>query len=317
MKRRTILQLGAVLAGPLHAQQDANAHPIRIVVGYSPGGPLDSIARALAPRLAEDLNRPVLVDNRAGASGVIASDLVARAAPDGTTLVLNGITHAILPALGKPLPYDTLKDFTPVAIVGWAPLILVVNPAVPAHTLAELVTLSHKTKIAYGSAGAGTSLHIAVEIFKRASGADLLHVPYKGSTGAIADAIAGNIQMVMDVSATALPQVRSGKLRALAVTGSRRLPELPDVPTIAEAGFPGADVSTWWGILGPAHMPRPVLERLNASLMKALQAPDVRARFAALGGEAAGSSPEEFERVLRNDLARFDTIVREARIKAD
>ncbi|MGE4243460.1 tripartite tricarboxylate transporter substrate binding protein [Ramlibacter sp.] len=322
MKRRTTLQMAAAaavasLAPTLHAQADFPSKPVRILVGYPPGGPLDSIARALAPRMSEELKQPVLVENRAGASGVIATDAVARSTPDGYTLVLNGITHAILPSLNPNLPYDTARDFTPIAIVGWGPLILAVNPAVQANSVRDLVALSKRSKIAYGSPGNGTSTHVAVEMFKRASGADLLHVPYKGSAAVITDVIGGSIQMVMDVSATALPQVRSGKLRALAVTGSKRHPELPDVPTISEAGYAGADVSTWWGILGPPRMPRAVVDRLNASMMKALQAPEVRTRFATLGGDPSGSTPEEFDRVLRQDLSRFATVVKEAGIKVD
>ena len=318
-RRRAALRFAAAgavaaLARPVFAQ---DTRPVRIVVGYAPGGPLDSVARALAPRLSDELKVPVIVENRVGASGIIAGEVVARSAPDGTTLILQGITHALQPALGVKLPYDPVNDFTPVAIVGWAPLILAVHPGLPVRTVADLVALSRRSKVAYGSSGSGTSPHLAMEIFKRASGADLLHVAYKGSAPAITDAIAGNVQCVLDVSATALPQVRAGKLRALAITGSHRHPDLPDVPTIREAGFPAADVSTWWGILGPARMPRPMVDTLNAGLMKALQAPDVKQRFAALGGDPTGAPPEEFARVLRDDIARFTAVIKEAGIKPE
>jgi tripartite-type tricarboxylate transporter receptor subunit TctC len=322
MKRRTALRFTAASAATLlgassWAEDAFPSRPIRILIGYAPGGPLDSVARTLAPHMSEALKQPVIIENRPGASGIIATDAVARAAPDGYTLVLNGITHALLPALGTPLPFDTLRDFTPIAIVGWAPLLLAVHPSVPVHSVAELVALSKKSKIAYGSAGNGTSTHIAVELFKRASGADLLHVPYKGSAPAIADAIAGNVQVVMDVVATALPQVRAGRLRPLAVSGRKRQPDLPDVPTITEAGYAAADMSTWWGVLGPARMPKPVVDALNKSMLDALQASDVRKRFAVLGGDPTGSSPEEFARIVRADVARFDTLVKEAHIQVN
>ena len=315
------LALLALAVAPLcaHAQATFPAKTVRILIGFAPGGPLDTIARAIAPKLAEDLKQPVVVENRAGASGVIATEMLARSAPDGYTLILNGITHAILPALNPKLPFDTLKDFTAVSIVGYGPLLLAVHPSVPATTLDQLLALvrAQPGKFSYASAGNGTSPHIAVEMLKRAAKVYIVHLPYRGSAPAIADVIAGHVPIVIDVGPSALPHIKSGRVRAIAVSGQKRLADLPDVPTLAEAGFPDANLATWWGMFGPAHMPKAVVERLSLGFQRALQDPEVRARFATLGGDPVWTSPERFDQILRTDIARFATVVKEAGIKAD
>ena len=315
------LALLALAVAPLcaNAQGPFPTKTVRILIGFAPGGPLDTIARAIAPKLAEDLKQPVVVENRAGASGVIATEMLARSAPDGYTLILNGITHAILPALNPKLPFDTLKDFTAVSIVGYGPLLLAVHPSVPATSLDQLLALvrAQPGKFSYASAGSGTSPHIAVEMLKRAAKVFIVHLPYRGSAPAIADVIAGHVPIVIDVGPSALPHIKAGRVRAIVVSGQKRLADLPDVPTLAEAGFPEANLATWWGMFGPAQMPKAVVERLSLGFQRALQDPEVRARFATLGGDPVWTSPERFDQILRTDIARFATVVKEAGIKAD
>lgn len=310
----------ALLGGiALAHAQSFPAKPVRILVGYPAGGPLDSVTRAISPGISDALGQPIIVENKPGASGVIACEVVANSPADGYTLILQGITHALLPALRRDLPYQTARDFTAVGLVGQGPLLLVVPASLPAMSLAEFVSLARSRPggMSYGSAGSGTSTHVAVELLKRAAAVDIVHVPYKGSSAAIADLMAGRVQLMMDVASSALPHVKSGQLRALAVTGSRRLAVLPDVPTIVEAGYQEADMMIWWGVFGPANLPAAVVHTLNAAIGRAVASPEFTARFAALGGEATATSPEQFDLIVRNDLARFATLVREAGIRLD
>jgi tripartite-type tricarboxylate transporter receptor subunit TctC len=320
-RRAALVALGALAAGAGFASraQAGAARPVRLLVGYPPGGPNDIVARMLAPGLAEALERNVVVENRPGASGAVACEIVARAPADGTTLILQGVTHALLPALRGDLPYDTSRDFTAVAQVGRAGLIVVVPASLPASTLPALVALARETPggLSYASAGNATSTHVAAEMLRRAAGIAMTHVPYKGSAAGVADLVAGRVQLMMDVAPTALPLVKGGQLRALAVTGPRRMAELPDVPTIAEAGYPGADVATWWGLFAPAGLPAATLAALASAAARATAAPAYASRLAALGGEAVAAGPAAFDALVRADMARFAIVVREAGIRAD
>ena len=322
---KTLLALGAALVAALPlpvAAQAAAAYPsqpIRMIVAFPPGAANDFLARTIGQKLTEEWKQSVVVENRPGASGIIGGDLVAKAAPDGYTLLLTSVTNVILPSLNSTMPFDPIRDFTPVALVALGPLLFVANPSVPANTVGEFIALAKAQpgKLSYGTAGSGTSVHIAVEMFKKQAGVDIVHVPYKGSSPAMMDLIAGQTQMMMDVLPSALPQVRAGKLKVIAVTGSKRLAELPDVPTVSESGLPGFDVAAWWGVVGPKGMPPAIVEKLNATINRIVAQPDMRAAFAGRGLETVTTTPAEFERVMRADEARFGAVVREVGIKAE
>jgi len=292
--------------------------PVRIVVPYPPGGPNDLVARAIARSMSERWGKPVVVENRpGGAAGVVGTEFVARSEPDGHTLVLNGITHAIAPGLYPRLPYDTARDFTAVSLVGWAPLMLVVHPSIPVTSVADLIAYAKARpgQLAYASTGNGTSIHLAAEMFKRRAGLDILHVPYRGSSQAITGLIANDVQLMIEAVPSAWPHAREGRLRALAVTSPERWPALPDLPTIAESGLPGFDAGIWWGVLGPARIPVPVLSVLNEGVTAALQDAEVRQSFGRLGIQPIGTTPEIFERRIRDDMDRFAMLIREAAIR--
>ncbi|MDB5376098.1 MAG: hypothetical protein JWR00_544 [Rubritepida sp.] len=292
--------------------------PVRIVVPYPPGGPNDLVARALTRSMSERWGKPVVVENRpGGAAGVVGTEIVARSEPDGHTLVLNGITHAIAPGLYSRLPYDTAKDFTAISLAGWAPLMMVVHPSIPAASVAELIAYA-KTRpgqLSYASTGNGTSIHLAAEMFKRMAGVDILHVPYRGSSQAITALVANEVQMMIEAVPSALPHVREGRLRALAVTSLERWPALPDLPTIAESGLPGFDAGIWWGVLGPARIPAPIVAELNTAVNAALQDPDARRTLGLLGIQPVGTTPDAFEARIREDMDRYAALIRDTGIR--
>jgi tripartite-type tricarboxylate transporter receptor subunit TctC len=311
----------ALLLAPAAWAQAWPSRPVSIVVPYPPGGPVDVSARLLAPKLQEALGQPFVVENRPGAGGNIGAAHVAKGAPDGHMLLMGAIaTHAINPALYRSMPYDALRDFRHVALVVQVPNVLVVNNDVPARTVAELVALLKKSpgKFDFGSGSTGSTGHLAGELFKQMTGTYMVHIPYKGAAPAVADLLAGRVHLMFDNLASALPNIRSGKLRAIAVTTRQRTKSLPDLPTLHESGMEGFDLTTWWGIMAPAQTPAPVVERLSGALAKALQAPDVRERLDAMGSEPSRvRSPREFTAFVERELATYAALVKRSGASVD
>lgn len=293
--------------------------PIKWIVPFPPGGAMDSMARTLGEKLSTSMKQPVIVENRPGAGGTIGSNLVAKAAPDGQTIMIVSIGQAVNPSIYPKLPYDSVKDFEPVSLVGIVPNILVAHPSVKANNVKELIALAKAQpgKITYASAGNGTTVHLAAELFNSMAGVDLMHVPYKGSAPAVTDLMGGQVDIMFDSLSSAKPYVEAGKLKALAVTTAKRAKAFPNVPTVAESGLPGYELSGWYAVFVPAKTPKPVVDRLHAELVKALKQDDVRARFALIGADPVGSSPQELAATLKTETARWEKIVRERNIKAD
>jgi tripartite-type tricarboxylate transporter receptor subunit TctC len=311
--------VSTLISAQAHSQ-DYPAKPIRIVVPFSPGGVADNSARVVADPLGARLGQQVLVENRPGASGNIGTQAVAQAAPDGYTLLLGfDGTMVINPHVFPKLPFDTLKDFAPVTKLGDATLILVAHPSVPARNLAEFIAhaRARPDPFAYGTSGTGGTPHLAGELLKLRTGIALEHVPYKGGGQAITDVVGGQIPLVFTAIATAQQYVRAGRLIALGVPGARRSAALPDVPTFVESGLPGFDVSSWTGIFAPASTPRPVIDKLQKELAAVLGTAFVRERYAVLGIEPVGNSPQEFGDQVRADLARWEKVVRAANVRLE
>jgi tripartite-type tricarboxylate transporter receptor subunit TctC len=325
MRGLSALLRGLVLAASVLAVQAVHAQaypsrPIRLVVPFPPGGSADILGRALGQKLGEGLGQSVVVENRPGAGTAIAAELVAKAAPDGYTLMLGTVSsHAINPALNPKLPFDPLRDFTPIAPVASIPFALLVHPSVPARTVPELIgyARSKPGKLDYSSAGSGTSNHLAGELFEAMTGTYMVHIPYRGSAPALQDLVAGRVSVMFDLVLTAAPHVRSGAVRGLAVTGAKRSAALPDLPTIAESGLPGYEVSAWFAVFGPAGLPRPVVDRLNAEIARALAEPDLRQRLASQGAETLAGSPDEFAAYLKAEIAKWDKVVRDAGVRPE
>ena len=298
--------------------------PLRWIVPFPPGGPTDSFSRPVAAKLAELIGQPVVVENVAGAGASIGTDRLAKSAPDGYTVALATTgTHAINPHLyGARLPYDALKDFTPLTLAVRFVNVLVIHPGVPVSNVADLVAYAKANpgKVSFGSAGNGSTNHLSGEVLKYVTGAPMQHVPYKGSAAALTDVIAGNLTYMFDILVTSLPQVRSGRVRALAVTSATRSPFAPDIPTMAESGIKGysdAGADLWFGIVAPAGLPRSITQMLNAKLIEALRAPEMRQRLSAQAFELWTSSPEEFSRVIRADHEKWGRIVKASGAKVD
>lgn len=307
-------------SGTTAAAGDYPVKPIRVLVGFAPGGSADIIARAVSQKLTDAFKQPVVVDNRSGASGIIAADLTAKANPDGYTLFeATMTTHGIGPNLYAKLPYDVVKDFEAVALMVRIPLVMFVNASVPAANLKEFVALTKANpgKYSYASAGAGTPPHLVAELLKLKTGAQLLHVPYKGTGAALPDVVAGQVHMMVDGPPPFIPHVKSGKLKALGAASEKRNPLLPDVPTFAEAGVAGMEAGLWYGIVAPRETPKVVVARLNAEINRALGQPDLRERFAAMSVEIVGGRPEAFARYINSELKRWGEVVRAANIKVE
>ena len=304
---------------PVAFSQGYPMKEIRVVVPYSPGGGSDATSRILAQRMSESLGRPLVIDNRAGANGIIGTEIVARALPDGYTLLFVSSPHAVNPSMYRKLPFDTLKDFAPISEVATAPSILVVHPSLPARTVREFIFLA-KTRpgqIDYASGGSGGSPHLATELFKSKAGINLNHVPYRGAGPALTDVLAGQVQVMFANSAPALPQLRAGRLRSLGISGMKRSPVAPEIPTIAESGVPGFETVTIFGLLAPANTPRPVINLLNAEVHKAMRAPDIGESMKALGEDVMLTTPEGFGSVVESEVKRWGELVRALNLRIE
>jgi tripartite-type tricarboxylate transporter receptor subunit TctC len=300
------------------AQGDYPNRPIRLIVTVPPGGAADFIARLVGAKLAESLGQPVLVENRGGAGGTIATDAVAKAAPDGYTLLQNSITtHGVGPHLYSKLPYDPVKDFAPVSGLAVLPLIMAVNADLPVSSIEELIGFSRSNALNFASSGNGGAPHMAAELFKSVTGAAITHVPYKGSGPAVADLVGGRVQIMFDAAPSLIQHVRSGKLRVLAAASPQRNRLLPDVPTFAELGHPKVAVSLWYGLLAPAGTPPGVIEKLNRAVIRALEATDVRERLQAQGAEPMPGTPESFAAFMQDERAKWAPVVKQAGVKLD
>ena len=320
-----VFALGICVAGlsvaPAALAQAYPTKPVRVVVPYPPGGVGDTTMRAIAQQLSESLGQPFVIDNKPGASQMIGADAVAKAAPDGYTLFLGSVTSlAINVSSQKKMPYDPVKDFAPVSMLYFSPMYLVVNPAVPAQSVKELVALAKAQpgKLSFASIGQGGSIHLAGEMFKSMAGVDITHIPYKGSAPAITDIIGGQVSLMFDAGVSALPQVRAGKLRALAITTAKRVDSTPELPTVAEAGgLPNYEATLWFGLVAPAATPRDIVNRLSQELAKILRQPALQARFANLGVEFSASSPEEFATYIRAETLKWGKVFRDAKVEQE
>jgi tripartite-type tricarboxylate transporter receptor subunit TctC len=315
-----VAMLLCVCAAAALAQTPYPSRPVQLVVPVPPGGAADFIARTVGAKLADALGQPVVINNQGGAGGTIATRAVAKAEPDGHTLLLNSITtHGIGPHLYASLPYDPMHDFAPVILLAKLPLVMTVNAELPARSVAEVVALAKARpgELAFASSGNGGAPHLAGELFKNATGTDLLHVPYRGSGPAVIDVVAGRVAMMFDAAPSLLPFIQSGKLRALAAASPERHRLLPDVPTFGELGFGGMDIALWYGVAAPAGTPPEIVRRLNAELAAILALPEIRESFAKQGAEPGGGTPQAFDAFMRQESARWRNVVRQAGIKVE
>jgi tripartite-type tricarboxylate transporter receptor subunit TctC len=315
---RLAVSVAALALSTTSLAQGFPTKTIRIVVPYGVGGTADILGRALEPRLRELLGQAVIVENRPGGGGNVGADVVAKAAPDGHTLLLTATSLASSPSLYRKLAFDPAKDLLPVAQLASIPNIAAVNPALPINTIAELIAYAKANpgKLTFASAGAGTSSHLAMELFKVMAGVDLLHVPYKSAGAAMPDLIGNQVQVFFDIMPSTLPTVKSGKLRGIAVTSARRSNATPDLPTVAEAGVAGYEFTAWFGIFAPTGTPPAVIARLNTAINQVMQTQDMRDRLATQGAEVVTGTPEQFDAFYRNEVAKWVRVVRESKLPA-
>ncbi|HVR48360.1 MAG TPA: tripartite tricarboxylate transporter substrate binding protein [Pseudorhodoferax sp.] len=322
-RRQSLHRLAAgagLLAAPLLAQAQGNGKTMRIVVPFPPGGSTDLLARRIGEKLAAALGQTVIVENRAGAGGTVGADYVAKSAPDGMTLLM-GVTgsNAIAQALYPKLPYDVVRDFAPVSMVVSSPLVVTVNPAVPARTLAEFIALAKARPgaISFGSAGNGTSMHLTGEMFKQVTKTAMVHIPYRGSAGMLQDLMGGQIEASFGDLLVVMPQLEAGKLRALAVTSRQRHPMLPQVPTVAESGYPGFEALSWQGLFAPSATPPELVARISAEVNKAIKTPEIAEFFSSRGFLIDGTTPAAFKAFIAAEVKKWTPIVQASGAKAD
>lgn len=317
---RWLAALAAVLLSSSALSQDWPSRPIKMLVGFAPGGGTDVVARLIGQKMGESLGQVVVVENRAGATGTIAAEAMARSAPDGYTLLMGHVnSNAIAPMLFKKLSYDAIADFQPVTYVGYVPNILVVHPSVTAKSVPELVAemKSQPGKMTYASSGVGSTQHLAGEMFQILTGTKLIHIPYKGSGQAITDLLAGQVQMNFDTMPPVLPHIQAGKIRALAISTPSRVAQLPDLPTFSEVGITGFDVTNWYGVFAPAKTPKDIVNRLSLEINKAMNDPAVREKLVGIGTQLGGGTPADFETFLRSELAKYGKLAKDAKISVD
>ncbi len=318
-RRALLLGAGVSVLSARARAQSFPSRPIRIVVPYSPGGGADTTARLIAPKLQEALGETIVIDNRPGAGGVIGDDVVAKAPPDGHTLLIGAFAHAVNPSLLPKMPFKTPDDFAPISLLVAVPELLVITPSHPAKTVGDLVAMAKAQpgKLFYASSGNGSAQHLAAELFKMRTGTDIGHIPYKGGGLAVADVAAGHVPFYFGNMSSALPQARAGRVRALAVTSPQRSPAAPDVPTMAEAGVSGCEISEWNALIAPAGTPPEVIERLHVEMAKIMRMQDIKEKFADLGAESIGSTPQELAAFLAAEMVKWAEVVKTADIRIE
>jgi tripartite-type tricarboxylate transporter receptor subunit TctC len=319
MMRAALFTLGMAVAFAANAQTYPSK-PIRFVSPYPPGGANDILARIVGQKLGESVGQQIVIENRAGATGNIGAEVVAKAAPDGYTILMGQASNlTINVSLMSKMPYDPVRDFAPVTLVATTPNLLVVHPSLPVRTVKDLVVLARAKpgSINYASSGSGSAGHLAAELFKRVAHIDMVHIPYKGAAPALTDVVAGQAQLYFTSPISAQPFVKAGRLRMVAVTSLKRSPSMPDIPTVAESGYPDFDVVSWWGILTPAGVPKDIIARLHTEIVKVLALPEIKAKFADQGADVASDTPEQFAAYIKTEIAKWARLIKELGVKSE